>query len=404
MAIIADLITKLKLDATQLHAGLASAGQKMTSFSNKAKVGMLAVAAVIGGALIGAFHTLAEVISEQEKKISDLVDTSTRLGAGIPELQRLQYAAGQSGMSIETLNKGLGIMEKNLGNAARAGDSAKDAFGRIGLKASELAAMGIDQQYLAISEAIKTLPTPAAQAAAAMAIFGRAGITQLSLLKDNVGGLIGEFKSLGIELTDNQARSVEAYGDSVKRLDAIWEGFKAQLTVAVIPALEELIKWIQASVISMGGMGPVAKAVGEGIVSGLQVAFVILQGLKNAVDIVIIAFDVLAATALKSFRVASLGLADLTTNIAATQKRFEQDAIDRGRGIVGLAPQQPLGQNFAPSNSGSPAAQATQQKVDVSITADEGLIARVVNSSQNDAKINNTVASAMNNAARGEQR
>ncbi len=401
MALIADLIAKLKLDSAQFSAGLATATAETEGFASKAKLGLLAVAGVLTGALAGGFYALKNTITEQTAKITELVHTSERLGVGVGPLQELQYAANLAGMSTDQLNTSLKFMEKNIGNVGLglAGAKVSKYFDDMGISAKALLALPIDQQFLAISAGIKTIKDPAEQVAIAIALLGKSGTVSLGLLKSNVTGTIAEFKALGVELTDNQAKSVEQYGEDVKKLDTLWEGFKNHLTVAIIPKLEELITWIESTIQSMGGMGPVATIVGQDIVQGLQVAFVILQGLKNAVDIVIIAFDALAATALETFRIATLGLADLASNIADKQHAFEQDARDRIRSIAGQGPQQ----QFDPRGL-SPAGTPQQQQVNVNIQADQGLIATVTNSAQNQAVINQTVNNAIGNAARGEQR
>ncbi len=384
MATIAELQTKLTVDNSAFKKGMADSASATKSFADKAKVGIAAAGAAVAVGFVAAFKALSSVMDESQKRISDLVDTSTRLGVGIGPLQALQFAAQQSGISIGSLDGALGKMLKNIGNAAAAGDSAKDAFGKLGLSATALANMQVDKQYLAIADAINKIPTAAGQAAAAVAIFGKGGIEQLSLIKDGAHQAIKEFEGLGIELTTKQGKSLEAYGDSVNKLALIWDGFENQLSAALSGPLKQLLDWIAQSTIDMGGLGPVAINVGQAILTGMDVGLVVLQGLSNAINIVIIAFDALAATALTTFRIATLGLADLTTNIAKTQAAFEKDAIDRAKAIgnssLTSGAQQALGSAQNALSQPSAAPTQPQQVVKVEIQAADGFIAKVTGS------------------------
>ncbi len=152
----------------------------------------------------------------------------------------------------------------------------------------------------------------------------------------------------------------------------------------------------------MGGLAPLATAVGQSIVTGLSAGLTILQGLSNAVDFVTIAFDALAITALQTFRIATLGLADLTTGIAATQAKFEKDATDRikavGSNSLTFGAQQALESARGAINSPSATPQQSQQQtVKVEIQAGDGFIAKVTSSDsfreQLGAGVNNIVQS-----------
>jgi hypothetical protein len=375
-------------------------------FSNKAKLGFAAAAAIITGALVGAFHGLLSTLSESEKRVSKLVDTSTRLGVGIPELQGLQYAAQQSGIGIDSMNGALGKMLKNVGDAARAGDSATNAFSRLGLSASALAQMGVDQQYLAIANAINQIPTAAGQAAAAVAIFGKSGVEQLSLIKDGVQGALIEFKGLGIQLSTEQSKAVEAYGDSVTKLGSVWTGFENQLTAALAGPLKELLDWVVQTSINMGGLGPVATATASGILTGMQGVLLVIQSIKNSIDLVIVAFDAMGAAALQSVRIVSLGLADIFTNAAKTQAALEGDAMKRLRDIAGSAAtlNAQTALSAAQSNLQAPQAAAQQPvKVDVTVSASNDFVAKVVGSNANKTTINTQAARLIQQAAAQER-
>lgn len=386
MATIAELQTKLTIDDTNFKRGISNAEGYVSRFSNKAKIGMTAVGALVAGGVVAAFSALNNIMKTSEERVSKIVDTATRLGAGIPELQRLQYAANQSGIGTDTLNTALGRLLKLVGAAKNGNEAAGKAFRQLGLDANVLATMGIDQQYIAIADAIKKIPDPAQQAAAAFAVFGKSGITQLSLLKDDVRGLVGEFKGLGIELTGAQAKGLEQYGDSVKKLDTVWEGFKSQLAASLAGPLKHVLDWIVQSSINMGGLGSVAQAVAASILSMSNSMVGFFGAIYRGIQSSIIAAEELLKLLLRISQVGTLGLSNINLpgglgGAGDKIQELQKDINQRSANII---------------NS-----QATQQKIQVEIKAASGFVAEVVNSPENTVKINNTLNNAVESAARG---
>jgi len=405
MALIADLVAKLKLDSTQFKAGLIAAAEETSSFASKAKLGLMSVAGILAGAVTGGFFALKSIISESVEKMDDLAHSSERLGIGVEAMQRLGYAAKLAGVSGEQLNTTLKFMEKNIGNIAGGtlGSSAivGKYFTEMGISMKDIMNLPIEEQFNVIIKGLGNIENQDKRAAAATGIFGRGGLIALSLVKEGVSDAEKQFDSFGTALSGKQVASVHKFGKEIIALNALWGGFKNQLTAAVVPALENLITWIMNSTKSMGGMGAVAKIAAQDIAIGFKGAFIVLKGLENAVNIVIIAFDALAATALQTFRVATLGIADLTTNIAKTQHGFELDAVNRGRSILGLGPQ---AQTFSPLNSGAKSGGSNQQVgVTVKVDAAEGFIARVVHSIENQRQISAQVEKQFGNASTAHQ-
>ncbi len=391
MALIAELITQLKVDSSSFVKGLKDSETSIVGFTEKLKVPLLAIAGIVTGVLGGAFYKLTSIVEESTHKIAALEEASKRLGVGVPELQRLQYAAQQAGISSESLNRSLGFLERNLSKAAQGNQTLTAALTELNLNAKDLLKLGVDKQYAAISEAIQKIQTPADQARLAMTLLGRGGITQLSLLKRNVGELTEEFKSFGGELTGPQAESVKKYAESINRLGAIWDAFKIQLTVAVAGPFKSLLDTLSKTIIQMGGVGTVARIAAGYLISGLQGAVSVFQTLLSNVDQAIIRFEQLERILLRINQVATLGLSNyvagtgdkiaaLTKDIEARQNAVASRSTTANRinqGLSGLQGQLAKG-----------AAENQQaQKVQVTISAESGLKADVAESPQVTAKV-----------------
>lgn len=389
MALIAELETKLTANTTNFNSGINSSLSSINGFL-KGAAG-LAVIGVTIHELGNLFRGLSSIISESTARVSELVDTSTRLGVGIPELQRLEYAAKLSGVSIESLHKSMGLLLKNVALAQGGNQALSDTFTKLKINVTEFAALGADKQYAALSEAIKTIKSPAEQALVAMQLLGRGGIQQLSLLKDDVAGMTAEFSKFGGELSTTQAKAIESYGDSITRVSTVWEGFQNQLTAAVAGPFKAFLDTVAEGIVKMGGIGEVAKLAGSYIVSAFQGGLSFIGGFLTALDAAIIKVEQLARLLLRLQQFATLGLSNLLSDsggkIASLTKDINarQEAASAGTNLSSRVNQGLTGLQSRISQSATENAQ--NSKVEVTINAEEGLSAKVAKSTAINAQI-----------------
>lgn len=396
MALIAELETKLTANTSNFTGGIATSLSSIDGFLKGVR--NLAIAGVVIHELGTAFHEFASIITESTDKIAKLQEASVRLGVGVPELQRLQYAAEQSGIGIETLNKGLGFLERNISNATRGNKKIVETLGELNLVVGDLKKLGVDQQYSLIAKAIQEITDPADQARIAMTLFGRGGIAQLSLLKRDVGLLTDEFHTFGGELTGPQAQNVKEYAENIKRLSSIWDAFKLQLTSAVAGPFKSLLETITKLIIQMGGVGNAAKIAAGYIIGGMQSAISVFQFLLSITDRTIINFEIMIKLILRLNQIGTLGLsnyfAGVGDKIAALNKDIENreaslktrtSTADRiNQGLGGL--QKQLTTQTNESNT-------VVHKVEVKISAEDGLKASIAESPE----IKSKVTTIMNN-------
>ena len=145
---------------------------------------------------------------------SAIVDTADKIGIGVEQLQELQFAATQSGVSVETFNNALTGFTVRLQEAAEGTGAAKDALKSLGLDAKALAqdpAAAVGK----VADKIAALTTQAERLEKTDAIFTRAGRGLVNLLQ--VGGpaiddLRQKARDLGIVLSDDVARSSRRIG------------------------------------------------------------------------------------------------------------------------------------------------------------------------------------------------
>lgn len=396
MALVATLETDLVVNASQFNASMDKSLGSINGFI-KSFAG-IAGAAIVFETLKHTVEGVFGVINETSERIETLANTSLRLGVGVPELQRLQYAGLQAGISTESMTKSLGFLEKNIAKAADGNTSLAGTFSQLGLNAKQLLSLPLDQQYLAIAGGFNRIQDPAHRSLAAIQLFGRGGLSQLQLMQRNVAQLTGEFTKLGGEITGKQASAVREYAEDVKKLGAIWEGFKTQLTVAVAGPFKQLIDSIITSVEKMGGLGAVAKEVAGFLINFAQVGTSVFVALITNVDAIIIKVEQLIKLLLQVAQYGTLGLANVISGTSGKIEALNSDIAAR------QARQSAVGSAGSTINNqlSSLSGQVQKVQIGVDINASPELTAKIVNSAELQRMTEITIRNLMSNAARGQ--
>jgi len=160
-------------------------------------------------------------------------------------LQRLGYAADQSGVSVETLTGGV----KKLTIAIGKGD--EKPFAELGLTLTDLLALSPDQQFLKVAEAIGKIPTAAGRAAAAVKVFGKSGIEMTGLFAgglNDINKLLADAKRIGIGVSEEDLKRAAAADDAIQRMKASFGALIDKVSVVFAPALtdiaDKITSWI----------------------------------------------------------------------------------------------------------------------------------------------------------------
>jgi len=235
-------------------AGLRSIGTRM------AAIGVVAVTALLGTA--NAFSESGDALDKM----------SARTGVSVEALSELGYAADLSGTDMETLENGLRVMQKTLTEASQGSKGANEELARLGLTVQNLAELSPDEQFKLLAERISRIQDPAARAAMAMEIFGKAGTKLLPLMADGAAGIEAmqqEARSLGLTVSTETARDAAALNDA---LGTLWKVLKQGVFAiggALAPTMKDLAERITRIVV---GVTTWIKANRETVVWALKVA------------------------------------------------------------------------------------------------------------------------------------
>ena len=228
----AEKMKKLGIDVPPKIQALADAAKKPSDAftvlsSTIAKVGATVAASFSAGAIIGAIKNTGEWAGHVD-------DLSKKLGISREAVQRFDFAAQQSGSSIDQIGQAMTLLSKNLVE----GDGAVvPALERLGLSLQDLQQMSPDEAFKQVAKAIGDLPSKTEQLATAQQLLGRSGADLIPVFQD-----LQKDMNRAVVATDEQIAAGDRLGDAWTSLTNTGRVFLTQVLAPLAPALEGLNK------------------------------------------------------------------------------------------------------------------------------------------------------------------
>lgn len=251
--------------------------------------------AFISGVQLAA-NSFTAFVAGSASAVASIDDLSKRTGVSTQALQSYQFAAEQSGVSVETFGKGIQKLGVNLGEAQTGNKAAIKSFSDLGLSVADLSRLAPQDAFEQVAAAISQLPNPAQQAAAAVSLFGKSGAELVPVFQEGAGFLEqmrAEAERLGLVLNKDQVQGLARLDDSIQKVSASFKAFGARLVAELSPQLIAAAESAATFVagINIGDVAESASAALGGLVS-------VAEAVGNAFLIVYQATAPLAATVL----------------------------------------------------------------------------------------------------------
>lgn len=259
MADIGTLVVRMAADSAKMRSDLERVQRDLRSTGSVAdKLG--GQFKMLGGVVAGI--SLTALATQAIQLAGALNDTSIRTGIATDALQRLQFAAGLSGSSLEAVSGAVARMQKALVESGEGSEQARQALSQIGLSAGEVFALAPDKQFEAIAVAISGIADPAQRANAAMDLFGRSGAELLPLLENlgtNAEGVAAQLSAIGGPVSAEAIAKVDTLGDQIDVLSAGAKNLSMELVAlaatALVPLIEKTNEWVGSLRVLTGGGG-----------------------------------------------------------------------------------------------------------------------------------------------------
>jgi hypothetical protein len=222
LAITKEILAKLRLDSKEFSSKLSEGQAGIIKFT----AGMTA----LGTAVLAATKMTANYRDETVK-------AARAAGSTAEDFSALRYAADLSGVSMETLGKGL----RKLNEPSK---EAQAAMSKMGISLYDVSGKAKTQNQLLadIADGLKALPTPAQKSAAAVEIFGNKGASMVNMLasgSSELQKLTEEATRMGLVFDEKAGAAAELFNDNITRVTSSVKGFVQQVTGSIIELVNQ---------------------------------------------------------------------------------------------------------------------------------------------------------------------
>lgn len=246
-----DLVAKLaNLERDMGKA--AHIAEKNAARMESAFAGVKTSLAAIGSVLtVGAFAGMVRSVADAGDQLQKL---STKTGATVEELSKLQYAASLSDLSNEDLGASLVKLNKVMGEAADGSKTAAEALARFGIAPES--GLSTVEALRQIADKVKATGDETKVASALNDVFGKSFASLIPLLKGGSEGMkesADELERMGGVMSGELAVASEKFNDNLTRIGASLDSLKVQSLGPVVEGLESLTSKFNEATKAAGG-------------------------------------------------------------------------------------------------------------------------------------------------------
>jgi hypothetical protein len=196
----------------------------------------------MGVALAAVSAGFAVWFSKMKEQTDRVGKVSNQINITAESLQKLQFAAGQGGVSLGKFDKSLQKFSENIGKALTGTKKQVDAFNslNVSIKDTEGKTKSLDRIFLEVAHGFMLLKDQATISKTAIDLFGGAGVDLLPLLKsgsESITNLGDRLKLVGGVISNEAVPATESFNDNV---DLLSNSFKNKFSPIIIFANEAI--------------------------------------------------------------------------------------------------------------------------------------------------------------------
>jgi lambda family phage tail tape measure protein len=339
MAMNLDALLRIKADV-QGENNIRRLGNSLQGLQGQAKNAALGFnnlkgavagfgAAIAGSAIVAG---LGAIVKKSIDAGDELFNLQAKSGVAATALIGIGNAAKLADVDMGTLGKGLTKLNVNLVKAAEGNEDLARKFQALGVDVKDANGQVVpaDKALKQIADRFADMPDGAQKAAAAVALFGKAGTELIPLLNEGAASMEKFTYKVG---EDFAARS-DLFNDTITELGIKTQGFGLELTDALLPALQSILEVFSDLFDTDQDWTALFKVI-EGVIRGLAVA---IYTVVKAVDILIKNIVAAAQAASQAFA-GDFGAAfkTITTRVSSGFAEAKQGIADLNKLAFGSA-------------------------------------------------------------------
>lgn len=282
MSQIGNLTVRIGADVSDLQRGIGDATGKVRKFSGTITPVIKTIAAV-GAAASAAAVGLAAFTRSGMNAIDEQAKLARQLDSTIGGLRALQLAGEDAGVSTGTLNSAMERLSSRLGEAQTGTGQAAEALKALGMQASALAGMDVDQRMSAIADRVNELGLSGAQTANLLRDLGIRNTEMVNLLRqggDAIRAARGEIEDYGLAISEVDAAAIEAANDALSRVGLVVESLRSSLAVELAPIVLVIADRFNEAAREAGGFGSIIDATMDSAVTKIGAVLDALQNMR----------------------------------------------------------------------------------------------------------------------------
>lgn len=255
----------------QVKPVVAAVNRDLANMSKIATAAKGAIAGIVAGGIAISAKQAFDAIRAVTDEVSNLYDTSRKLGIGIEPLQELRFVASQTGVDMAALEGSVGIFTRKVGEmAVKMKGPLFDAFRamNIEIRNQDGSIRSVEAMLIDYLRGLAQIEDATTRNAVAARGFGRSG-AQMALMVEGGARSLDEMRQtardLGIVLEDGLVKETEALGDKLSIASQVIETQFRRALLGLTPVITGV----------MGKMAELAQFVGKiallkGDIAGLE--------------------------------------------------------------------------------------------------------------------------------------
>ena len=230
------------------------------------KAGFMAAAGIAG---------LGYLIKRSMNATDEMAKMSRAVGVSIEQLQGLRHAAALGGLESTQLDKAVQKLAINMADMSRGVGLAKDVFEKhnISVKNADGSLRTVMAVMADVADVTAGMTNATEKADLAYKLFGARGAKMINMLNggsDAMRAAMLEAEKLGLVMSEDTAKGVEAANDAMTRLKGFMTSSFTRAVAELAPLIQlvtdRIREWIEMKVGESGGMGNIAKTMANSIV------------------------------------------------------------------------------------------------------------------------------------------
>lgn len=241
---VAANVAQIKTDMGKVKAaiadGVGGVRRSLDDMSRSSERTASVLSALRTGAMVALSKKLTTLIAQTAAYGAETDRLAKKLGVGAESLQKLQYAASQTGVSNDDLAGGLGDVARKISELAAGTTEGAARLALLGVRIDDLRGKRPDEAFAILADRLNAIKDPAYRSAAAIEIFGASADKMMQLVKLGSEGLnkLGqEANSFGLILDQGVLDKATKANKELAILGKVAQNAGIGITADLLPAI-----------------------------------------------------------------------------------------------------------------------------------------------------------------------